>query len=363
MLAGRSTSGPDRHDGRASVTALESGALPARRPEASAYAQGMSEFETAPPAHAGDVPFIIEATNLRKRYGDFEAVRGIDFCVAEGEFFGMLGPNGAGKTSTIGMISCVLPVSEGALSVIGMDVLRQDREIKARLGVVPQDNNLDPDLTVLRNLESYARFFGIPSAEATQRAREVLELVQLEDRSGARVDELSGGMARRLVLARGLMNNPTLLVLDEPTTGLDPQARRLVWQKLQELRERGVTMLLTTHYMEEAEQLCDRIVIMDQGSIIVEGRPRDLTEQHVGGSVLQLRTLNNEVAQLRDLLAGPLANGARLEQVGDLVYLYGLDAAAIDRATELVSDPYRVSTRHANLEDVFLRLTGHALVE
>ena len=306
---------------------------------------------------------IIEARALWKRYGDLDAVAGIDFSVREGEFFGMVGPNGAGKTSTIGMITCVRPISDGELTVIGLDVRRHDREIKAKLGIVPQDNNLDPDLSVRHNLEAYARFFGIPRAEARRRTDEVLELVQLDDRANARIDELSGGMARRLVLARALLNDPTVLVLDEPTTGLDPQARRLVWNKVRQLRERGVTVVLTTHYMEEAEQLCDRVVIMHRGSIIATGRPRDLIEEHGGGSVVQLRTIDGEAARLRDMLVTPLANGARLEQMGDLLYVYGLDDAAADRVTALIADPYRVSRRRANLEDVFLRLTGRGLQE
>ena len=310
-----------------------------------------------------DVRPIIEARGLSKRYGDFQAVAGIDFCVHEGDVFGVLGPNGAGKTSTIGMITCVLPVSGGELTVTGLDVRRHDRQIKARLGVVPQSNNLDPDLNVRRNLETYARFFGIPAAEARRRTNEVLTLVQLDDRATARIDELSGGMARRLVLARALLNDPTMLVLDEPTTGLDPQARHLVWNKLGELRERGVTVVLTTHYMEEAERLCDRIVIMDRGAIIAEGRPRDLVEEHIGGFVLELRTLNDEAERLRDTLTGALASGARLEQAGDLLYVYGLDDAGATRVTALIDDPYRVSRRHANLEDVFLQLTGHGLQE
>ena len=306
---------------------------------------------------------IIEARALRKRYGDCEAVASIDFTVAEGEFFGLLGPNGAGKTSTIGMISCVLPLSEGQLTVAGLDVRRHDRAIKAQLGVVPQANNLDPDLSVRRNLEAYARFFRLPAGEARARADSALALMQLSDRAQDPVGALSGGLARRLVLARAMINNPRILVLDEPTTGLDPQARRLVWRKLRQLRERGITVLLSTHYMDEAEQLCDRIVIMDRGVILESGRPRDLIERHIGAAVLQLRLLDGEAARLREALAPQLANGARLEEAGDLIYAYGLDAAATDRATAILGDPYRVTSRHANLEDVFLRLTGHGLQE
>ncbi len=324
--------------------------------------QTIAQAPARPPAGGIDPP-MIAARGLRKRYGDFEAVAGIDLHVARGEFFGMLGPNGAGKTSTIAMITCVLPVSGGDLHVAGLDVQRDDRAIKALLGVVPQNNNLDPDLGVLANLIAYARFYGIPGREARRRAGELLELVQMSDRADAAIDELSGGMTRRLVLARALMNEPRILILDEPTTGLDPQARHLVWTKLQQLRERGVTMLLTTHYMEEAERLCDRIVIMDHGAIIAEGRPRDLIERHAGGPVLQVRTLDSEAGRLREALAGPLAGEARIETVGDLLYIYGLDEAAGRRAADVIGDPYRTSTRHANLEDVFLRLTGRGLQE
>ena len=323
--------------------------------------------ESPAPTSPGDRPALappmIEAIGLRKRYGDFDAVAGIDLRVARGEFFGILGPNGAGKTSTIGMITCVLPVSDGELAVAGLNVRRQDRQIKALLGVVPQMNNLDPDLSVRQNLELYGRFFGLAGGEARRRADEALALVQLTDRAGADIEELSGGMARRLVLARALISDPQLLVLDEPTTGLDPQARHLVWSKLQQLRQRGVTLLLTTHYMEEAERLCDRIVIMDRGEIISEGRPRDLIEQHVGGAVLQLQALDGEADLLRRRLAGSLDGGARIEQAGDLLYLYGLDEPAINAATAAIDDDYRLTRRHANLEDVFLRLTGHGLQE
>ena len=306
---------------------------------------------------------IIEAQGLRKRYGDVEAVAGIDFSVAEGEFFGLLGPNGAGKTSTIGMIACVLPVSGGRLTVAGLDVRRHDRAIKARLGVVPQANNLDPDLTVRGNLEAYARFFRMSPREARHHTDEVLALMGLDGRAQDPVGALSGGMARRLVLARAMINEPRILILDEPTTGLDPQARRLVWSKLRQMRDRRITVILSTHYMDEAEQLCDRLVIMDHGDILESGSPKDLIHRHIGASVLELRLVAGEAVSLRHSLDIELPAGAHLEEAGDLMYVYGLDPPMADRVTTLLGDPERVTLRSANLEDVFLRLTGHGLQE
>ncbi|MCI0850350.1 MAG: ATP-binding cassette domain-containing protein, partial [Chloroflexi bacterium] len=229
---------------------------------------------------------IIHARNLVKRFGDLVAVDAIDLSVREGECFGLLGPNGAGKTSTVRMITCVSPVTAGELTVAGMDVAREPRRIKAILGVVPQDNNLDPDLTVWQNLAVYARYFDIPAEVARPRAEEMIELFQLADRRDEIVDKLSGGMQRRLIIARALINEPRILILDEPTAGLDPQARHLVWQKLRYLRSQGVTLLLTTHYMEEATHLCDRLVIMHLGKILAQGAPADLIERHVGRQVI-----------------------------------------------------------------------------
>ncbi len=228
-----------------------------------------------------ETPLVV-AESLVKRYGELAAVDGISFSIAPGEVVGFLGPNGAGKTTTIRMLSCNSPRTGGRLEVFGLDVALHPREIKGQLGVVPQDNNYDPDLSVIENLLLYARYFGIPARTARQRATELLEFVHLTDKAGEQVDELSGGMKRRLILARGLINTPRLLVLDEPTTGLDPQARRLIWERLRELRQRGVTIIITTHYMDEAEQICDRLLIMDNGKVIATGSPQSLISEHAG---------------------------------------------------------------------------------
>ncbi|MCZ6544174.1 MAG: ABC transporter ATP-binding protein [Chloroflexi bacterium] len=309
------------------------------------------------------MPPIIEAHQLRKTYGDLHAVKDIDFHVDPGEFFGMLGPNGAGKTTAIRMISCVTPPTAGKLHVDGLDVEHDDRQIKARLGVVPQDDNLDEDLTVRRNLEVYARYYDIPRAIARTRIDEGLELMQLSEKSNERIHALSGGMKRRLIVARALVNEPRILVLDEPTTGLDPQARHLVWRKLRLLRERGVTILLTTHYMDEAQQLCDRLVIMDHGIILDQGRPRDLIAKHVGSDVLELHLNTEEQRAVAADLELALAAGARLEQIEDVTYVYDLPADQAQAVESRIGDPYRVQYRRANLEDVFLTLTGRILVE
>src|SRR5690606_15390945 len=223
---------------------------------------------------------LIRARGLVKRFGDFVAVNGIDLDVWPGEAFGFLGPNGAGKSSTMRMIGCVSPPSGGELTVLGMDPRRDGPAIRARLGVCPQEDNLDVELTARENLTTYARYFGIPRRVARQRADELLEFVQLSERADSRVEPLSGGMKRRLTIARALVNNPDIVLLDEPTTGLDPQARHLVWERLFRLKQRGVTLVLTTHYMDEAEQLCDRLVIMDGGRIAAEGSPRELIERY-----------------------------------------------------------------------------------
>ena len=306
---------------------------------------------------------IIEAHGLGKAYGDFEAVKGIDFHVEAGEFFGMLGPNGAGKTTTIRMITCVTPPTAGRLLVEGLNVEQDDREIKARLGVVPQDDNLDEDLTVRRNLEIYARYYDVTGSLAKERIDEGLALMQLADKSDERINALSGGMKRRLIVARALVNDPRILILDEPTTGLDPQARHLVWRKLRLLRERGVTILLTTHYMDEAEQLCDRLVIMDEGVILDGGRPRDLIAKYAGSEVLELHLLPDERASIRAMIEPHVGESGRIEQIEDVMYVYGLDSAVATEVGARVEDPYRVYQRRANLEDVFLTLTGHGLSE
>jgi lipooligosaccharide transport system ATP-binding protein len=306
------------------------------------------------------MPEIIRARDLVKRYGSFVAVDGISFSVQAGECFGFLGPNGAGKTTTIRMMTCVSPVTAGELSVAGMDVRREPRRIKAVLGVVPQENNLDPDLSVRQNLRVYGRYFDLPPRLVEERIDESLALFQLTERQNDRIASLSSGMQRRLTIARGLINAPRVLVLDEPTTGLDPQARHLVWQKLRYLRSQGVTMPITTHYMEEAAHLCDRIVIIHRGRIIAEGTPLELVDRFAGRQVVEVHVGEDEREPLLARLAA--AEGLTVEEVEDIIYVYvraenGLDAAALNL------DATKVVHRPANLEDVFLRLTGRALQE
>ncbi len=303
---------------------------------------------------------IIVAKELVKRYGSFTAVDGISFSVRAGECFGFLGPNGAGKTTTIRMISCVSPVTAGGLTVDGMDVQREPRRIKATLGVVPQDDNLDPDLTVRQNLRVYSRYFDLPREVAEERIGESLALFQLVEKQNERIDSLSSGMKRRLTIARGLINAPRILVLDEPTTGLDPQARHLVWQKLRFLRSQGVTMLLTTHYMDEAAHLCDRIVIMHRGRIMAEGTPDELVSRFAGREVVEVHLGPEERRDVLQRLEG--RNGLTVEEVEDILYVYvrgndGLDVSSLNVEAD------KVVYRRANLEDVFLQLTGRGLVE
>lgn len=302
---------------------------------------------------------VVFAENLVKRYRELSAVNGINFSVNPQECFGFLGPNGAGKTSTMRMIYGFSPVTSGRLMVLGKDVMKEMREIKTRLGVVPQEDNLDPDLKVLQNLIVYARYFDIPKSISWARAKESLELFQLWERREAAIRELSGGMKRRLMIARALINQPQLLVLDEPTTGLDPQARHLVWQKLRLLKSQGVTMLITTHYMEEAAQLCDRLVLMDKGKIIAEGTPAELIEKHVGRDVLELRLRDGAKTLVKEQLAQLSASS---EEAGDTLYVYTDDGRRLHSQLKL-SSVDRVLLRTATLEDVFLKLAGHALQE
>jgi lipooligosaccharide transport system ATP-binding protein len=304
----------------------------------------------------------IEAVDLRKRFGDLEAVAGVSFCIKKGQCFGFLGPNGAGKTSTMRMVQAVSVPTSGRLSVLGLDPVRQGKALRARIGVVPQEDNLDPDLRVLDNLYVYSRYFRIPREEAKRRAAELLEFVSLGDRADRDLRELSGGMKRRLVIARALVNDPELVVLDEPTTGLDPQARHLVWQKLRQLRQRGVTMVLTTHYMDEAERLCDALVIMDGGKIIASGAPADLVREHAGDEVVELRVPESDEMPL---LNGLAMDGAVTERVGDVrLFFLGRRSELSDRLVARAREA-RVPCllRNATLEDVFLRLTGRELAE
>jgi lipooligosaccharide transport system ATP-binding protein len=308
----------------------------------------------------GDQP-LIHARDLVKRFGDFTAVAGIDVDVARGEAFGFLGPNGAGKSSTMRMIGCVSQPSGGTLRILGMDPRRQGTAIRARLGVCPQQDSLDPELSVKENLVTYARYFGIPRRVAKVKADELLDFVQLTERSTSKVDSLSGGMKRRLTIARALVNDPDIVLLDEPTTGLDPQARHLVWERLFRLKQQGVTLVLTTHYMDEAEQLCDRLVVMDGGKIVAEGSPRTLIERYATREVLELRF---GMDPLEDV-AGKLTDLAdRIEVLPDRILLYaenGEEAAAAVAGRGLT--PSGTLVRRSTLEDVFLHLTGRTLVD
>jgi len=306
-------------------------------------------------------PPLIHARGLTKRFGEFVAVDRIDFDVAPGESFGFLGPNGAGKTSTMRMIGCVSPVSEGVLEVMGMDPGRDGPKIRARLGVVPQQDTLDTELTVRENLSIYGRYFGLSRAEVARRADELLEFAQLTERADDQVEPLSGGMKRRLTIARSLINEPTVLLLDEPTTGLDPQARHLLWDRLYRLKQRGVTLVLTTHYMDEAEQLCDRLVVMDKARIVAEGSPRSLIEQYSTREVTELRFAPG----IAETLDGKLDGIAeRVEHLPDRVLLYADDGEAAAVAVhERGLRPETVLVRRSSLEDVFLRLTGRSLVD
>ncbi len=304
---------------------------------------------------------LIHARGLTKRFGEFVAVDAIDFDVASGESFGFLGPNGAGKTSTMRMIGCVSPVSDGVLEVMGMDPGRDGAKIRARLGVVPQQDTLDTELTVRENLSIYGRYFGLSRAEVARRADELLEFAQLSERADDEVEPLSGGMKRRLTIARSLINEPTVLLLDEPTTGLDPQARHLLWDRLYRLKQRGVTLVLTTHYMDEAEQLCDRLVVMDKAKIVAEGSPRSLIERYSTREVTELRFAPG----IAETLDGQLDGIAeRVEHLPDRVLLYADDGEA---AAVAVHDrglrPESVLVRRSSLEDVFLRLTGRSLID
>ena len=303
---------------------------------------------------------LVRARGLTKRFGDFTAVDGIDFSIPRGEAFGFLGPNGAGKSSTMRMIGCVSPPTSGELTILGLDPVANGPAIRARLGVVPQENTLDIELTVQENLLVYGRYFGLPRSAIRERSAMLLDFVQLSDRAGDQVEPLSGGMKRRLVIARSLINDPDILLLDEPTTGLDPQARHIVWDRLFRLKQRGVTLILTTHYMDEAEQLCDRLVVMDGGRIVAEGSPRALIERYSTPEVLELRFDPGDHEQAAEKLAVLAAE--RLEVLADRVLVYtrnGDEALAAVRGLGL--EPITSLARRSTLEDVFLRLTGRHL--
>ncbi|MFA5808845.1 MAG: ATP-binding cassette domain-containing protein [Thermoleophilia bacterium] len=298
---------------------------------------------------------IIKASSLHKRFRDVVAVESLDFEVGRGRCYGLVGPNGAGKTTTMKMIYCIVRPTSGSLEVLGMNVLDNPREIKARLGVVPQENNLDPDLSTCQNLQTYAKYFGIPGPTAAKRCHELLEFMHLTDRANAPVPALSGGMKRRLILARALINDPDLIILDEPTTGLDPQVRHLIWDRLLDLKERGITLLLTTHYMEEAQKLCDEVLIMDEGRAVDSGSPHELIRSHVAPYVLEIRAdraLTHDITVRFDYLEHQTS--------GQNLYFY---ASASSEFNELI-DAYPAMERllrPASLEDVFLKLTGREI--
>ncbi len=309
---------------------------------------------------ADDLP-LIHARGLVKRFGDFTAVDGIDLDVRAGESFGFLGPNGAGKSSTMRMIGCVSRPTGGTLRILGKDPVDDGVAIRAKLGVCPQLDTLDVELTVRQNLTTYARYFGIGRRAARAKADELIDFVQLTERANAKVDPLSGGMKRRLTIARALINDPEIVLLDEPTTGLDPQARHLVWERLFRLKQQGVTLVLTTHYMDEAEQLCDRLVVMDAGKIVAEGGPRELIEQYSTREVLELRFAGDDQRPYAEKLDGI---GARVEVLADRVLLYTADGDdALNEVTGRGLHPTGVLVRRSSLEDVFLHLTGRTLVE
>ena len=303
----------------------------------------------------------LTANDLRKSYGDFEAVKGIGFEIYGGECFGFLGPNGAGKTTTMKMVYGGAVPTSGELTVAGLDVRLEERRVKRRIGVVPQENNLDDDLKVKENLLVYGRYFDLPKKLTLQRAEELLHFVQLTEKSEAQVEQLSGGMKRRLLIARALINDPEIVVLDEPTTGLDPQARHLVWDRLRELTREGKTLVLTTHYMEEAAQLCDRLVIMEGGEIIASGSPKAMIEEHVSPQVLEFRAEDGILEKVDKLLEG---QADASERTGDALLVYTSDSDDILESVRRAGlGVENTVVRQSGLEDVFLRLTGRSLIE
>ena len=304
---------------------------------------------------------VISASDLTKKYKEFAAVDGISFDVAPGESFGLLGPNGAGKSTTMRMLGAVSTRTGGDLSILGLDPDRYGPEIRSQLGVVPQADNLDQELRVRDNLIVYGRYFGIPRSVVAKRADELLEFAQLADRAKAKVDDLSGGMKRRLTIARALVNEPKILLLDEPTTGLDPQARHILWDRLFRLKEQGTTLVLTTHYMDEAEQLCDRLVVVDKGTIMAEGAPAELIRLHSSREVLEVRFGSDRNAVVAEQIAGL---GDRVEVLPDRILIYSADGEAeLGQLLRQGLEPITSLVRRSSLEDVFLRLTGRTLIE
>jgi lipooligosaccharide transport system ATP-binding protein len=317
--------------------------------------------ETQRHTGSGTRETTIVARDLKKSYGGFEAVKGVNFGVHRGECFGFLGPNGAGKTTTMKMLYGAAVPTGGELTVAGLEITQNEREVKRRIGVVPQEDNLDDDLKVLENLLVYGRYFDLPRKVARKRAAELLEFVQLSEKAEAAVEQLSGGMKRRLLIARALINDPEIVVLDEPTTGLDPQARHLVWDRLRELTTEGKTLVLTTHYMEEAAQLCDRLVIMEGGEIVTGGSPREMIEEHVSPEVLELRAAPEVIERLLPIVE---ANAGAVERAGEALLIYTADAGALMEKIYASGVPVENTMyRQAGLEDVFLRLTGRQLID
>jgi lipooligosaccharide transport system ATP-binding protein len=328
-------------------------------------ATATSATSAAGQSATGSAASLIVARGLTKRFGEFTAVDAIDFEVHRGEAFGFLGPNGAGKSSTMRMIGCVSPITDGTLSILGRDPATEGPQIRARLGVVPQQDTLDLEMSVRENLYIYGRYFGLPRAELGPKVDALLEFAQLGDRARSRVEPLSGGMKRRLTIARSLINEPEILLLDEPTTGLDPQARHVLWDRLYRLKQDGVTLVLTTHYMDEAEQLCDRLVVMDRARIVAEGSPRSLIADHSTREVAELRFPPGQNADAASTLSAVI-NGdrERVEALPDRVLLYVADGeAAVTKAHELGLSPVSSLVRRSTLEDVFLRLTGRSLID
>lgn len=303
--------------------------------------------------------YVIEAKKLSKKFQGFEAVRGIDFKIREGTCFGFLGPNGAGKTTTMNMLYCYVTITEGELSILGLSPQKDERKIKSLLGIVPQDNNLDPDLTVYENLVVYARYFGISHKQSRPKIEELLNYFNLSEKKDVRITQLSGGMRRRLVLARAFIHDPHIIILDEPTTGLDPQARHLIWEKLENLKALGKTFVLTTHYMDEAERLCDELVMMDHGKILDQGTPRELILKHIGKETIEVKALSHEAHLiLKHIQALPFT----YEQTEARLFIYTHDGPEVlKRIIDLKE--YEFVHRRSSLEDVFLKLTGRKLKE
>lgn len=313
----------------------------------------LDEFKTGPNMNR---EILVEAKNLTKKFGDFIAVNSINFQIFNGESFGFLGPNGAGKTTTMKMIQSVSPLTEGKLTIADINIKENSRKIKEMIGVAPQEDNLDPDFTVFQNLIYYARYFDIPKEKAKIKAEELLKFMQLEEKRNVIITSLSGGMRRRLILARALMNEPQILVLDEPTTGLDPQARHLIWTKIGSLKKQGVTVILTTHYMDEAAKLCDRIIIMNHGKIIEKGNPSELVAKHVGKEVLEVLNTKESMDWVKHYFPD-----SRIDFVGDKIQVFANKPREVLTRIIKESSFKGVLKRESNLEDVFLKLAGRRL--